>query len=76
MRKLVFLVSLEETEIEHSDTDNAHIDKHSGTIPVILDRHWIWLPDDGFCVNRNMLEQLLHFFNISFLLYHQSYYRL
>jgi len=24
-------------------------------------RHWLWLPDDGSYVNRNMLEQLLHF---------------
>jgi len=29
------------------NTDNAHIDKHSGTIPVSLARHWLWLPDDG-----------------------------
>jgi hypothetical protein len=26
---------------------------------VILAEHWLWLPDDGFYVNRNMLEQLL-----------------
>jgi len=31
-----------------------HTDKHSGTIPVILTRHWFWLPDDGSCVNRKM----------------------
>jgi len=43
------------------NTDIAHIDKHSGTIPVILARHLLWLPDDGSCVNRNMLEQLLYF---------------
>ena len=45
----------------HHNTDNAHIKKHGGTIPVILARHRLWLPDDGSCVNRNMLEQLLHF---------------
>ena len=45
----------------HHNTDKSHIDKHSGTIPVILSRHWIWLPDDGYCVNRDMFEQLLHF---------------
>jgi len=38
------------------NTDNAHIDKHTGTIPVILARHWFWLPNDGSCVNRNMSE--------------------
>jgi len=38
-----------------------HTDKHSETIPVILARHRIWLPDDGSCVNRNMSEQLLYF---------------
>ena len=30
-------------------------------ISVILARHWLWIPDDGSCVNRNMLEQLLSF---------------
>ena len=44
----------------HSD-DNVHIDKHGGIIPVILARDLLWLPDDGSCVNRNMLEQLLYF---------------
>jgi len=34
------------------NTDNPHIDKHSGTIPVILARHWFWLPDDGSCVRE------------------------
>jgi hypothetical protein len=24
---------------------------------VILAKHWLWLPDDGFLVNRNTLEQ-------------------
>jgi len=24
---------------------------------VILAKYWLWLPDDGFLVNRNMLEQ-------------------
>ena len=24
---------------------------------VILTKYWLWLPDDGFFVNRNMLEQ-------------------
>jgi len=30
---------------------------------VILAKYWLWLPDDGFLVNRNMLEQfhLLYF---------------
>jgi len=39
--------------------DNAHINKYSGTIPVILTRRWLRLPDDGSCVNRNMSEQIL-----------------
>ena len=39
----------------------ARVDKHSETIPVILARHWLWLPDDGSCVNRNMSEQILYF---------------
>jgi len=24
---------------------------------VILAKYWVWLPDEGFLVNRNMLEQ-------------------
>jgi len=32
------------------NTGNAHINKHSGTKPVILARHWLWLPDDGSCM--------------------------
>jgi len=24
---------------------------------VFLAKYWLWLPDDGFLVNRNMLEQ-------------------
>ena len=28
---------------------------------VILAKYWLWLPDDGFLVNRNMLEQLPYF---------------
>ena len=40
---------------------DAHIDEHSGTILVILAKHWLWLSDDGSCMNRNMLRQLLHF---------------
>ena len=41
--------------------DNVHIDKHSGTIFVISAKHWLWLPDDGSCMNQNMLEQFLDF---------------
>ena len=39
--------------LRRHNTGNAHIDKHSGTIIVILARHCFWLPDDGSCVNRN-----------------------
>jgi len=28
------------------------------TAAVILAKYCLWLPDDGFLVNRNMLEQL------------------
>ena len=28
---------------------------------LILTKHWLWLSDDGFFVNRNMLEQPLQF---------------
>ena len=31
-------------------------DTHIGTRYVILAKQWMWLPDDGFIVNRNMLE--------------------
>ena len=28
---------------------------------VILAKYWPWFPDDGFLVNRNMLEQFPYF---------------
>jgi len=31
---------------------------------VILAKYWLWLPDDGFLVNRNMLEQFYFFLNV------------
>ena len=52
---------LKQVGICRHNTGNAHIDRNSGTIPVILARHWLWLPDDGSCVNRNMSEQALYF---------------
>ena len=55
------LLCAQQVGICNHNTDNAHIDKHSGTISVILAGHCLWLPDDGSCVKRNMLEQLLHF---------------
>jgi len=36
-----------------------HINKYSGTKPVILARHRLRLPDDGSYVNRNMSDQIL-----------------
>ena len=51
----------QQVRICRHNTDNVHIDKHTGTTPVILARHWLWFPDDGSCVNRNMSERLLHF---------------
>jgi hypothetical protein len=36
---LIKVVRLEHGGICHHNTDNAHIDKHSGTIPIILARH-------------------------------------
>jgi hypothetical protein len=45
--------------ISRHSTGNAHINKHSGTIPVILARHRLRVPNDGSCVNRNTSEQIL-----------------
>ena len=39
------------------NTDYVHINGHDRTITVILAKHCIKLPDDGFLVIRNMLEQ-------------------
>ena len=41
------------------NTDNVCTDKYSWTRLVILAKHWLKLPDDGSCMNRNMLERLL-----------------
>jgi hypothetical protein len=43
-----------------TDVNNdTQIGTNIGTRYVILAKHWTWFPDDGFIVNRNMLEQLL-----------------
>ena len=39
------------------NTDYVHVNGHDKTITVILATHLIKLPDDGFLVIRNMLEQ-------------------
>jgi len=39
------------------NTDYVHIKGHDRTITVILAKHCIKLPDDGYLVIRNMLEQ-------------------
>jgi len=39
------------------NTGYVHINGHDRTITVILAKHCIKLPDDGFLVIRNMLEQ-------------------
>ena len=41
------------------NTGNINIDTHIVTRYVNLAKRWMWLPDDGFYVNRNVLEQLL-----------------
>ena len=41
------------------NTDNINIDTHIGIRYVILAKQWMWLPDDGFYMNRNKLGQLL-----------------
>ena len=39
------------------NTDYVHVNGHDGTITVILTKHCIKLPDDGYLAIRNMLEQ-------------------
>jgi len=39
------------------NTDYVHVNGRDRTITVILAKHCIELPDDGFLVIRNMLEQ-------------------
>jgi len=43
--------------ISYHNTDYVLINGHDRTITVILAKHCIELPDDGFFVIRNMLEQ-------------------
>jgi len=43
----------------HHNPDNVCTNTRSQTRIVILAKHWLQLPDDGSCVNRNMLERLL-----------------
>jgi len=39
------------------NTDYVHINGQDRTIAVILAKHCIEIPDDGFLVIRNILEQ-------------------
>ena len=41
------------------NTDNVYTTSMYShwTEGLILAKHWLWLPDDGFIVNRNMLQQ-------------------
>jgi hypothetical protein len=38
----------QQVKICRHNTDNINIDTHFGTRYVILAKHWMWLPDDGF----------------------------
>jgi len=38
----------QQVEICRNNTDTINNDTHIGTRYVILAKHWIWLPDDGF----------------------------
>jgi len=45
------------TVLRCHNTDYVHINGHDRTITVILAKHCIKLPDDGFLVIRNILGQ-------------------
>ena len=51
-----FLATKQITVLEHPAYS---LDLNSGPLLVILAKYWLWLPDDGFFVNRNMSEQPL-----------------
>jgi len=51
------------------NTDYVHINGRDRTITVILSKHCIELPDDGFLVIRNMLKQFYIFSNNSICIY-------
>ena len=56
------LASLCSTHMHHGqiccpNTDYTHINRHDRTMTVIFSKHSIELPDDGYLVIRNMLEQ-------------------
>ena len=42
-----------------NNTDSISTDTHSWTRFVILAKYWLWVPEDGSYVSRNMLERLL-----------------
>jgi len=56
---LVQLCVTHQVRIRRHNTDNVCTDTYSRTRIVILAEHRLWLPDDGSCVNRNLLERLL-----------------
>jgi len=42
------LLCTQQVKICRRNTDNINNDTHIGTRYVILAKHWLWLPDDGF----------------------------
>ena len=59
LAKITSLVQLCMSVQCRHNADNACTDTHSWIRLVILAKRWLWLPDDGSCVNRNMLKRLL-----------------
>jgi len=43
------------------NTDNINNDMHIGTTYVILAKHWMWLPDDGFMSTKTCWSSFHNF---------------
>ena len=56
---LVQLCVTHQVRICRHNSDSVCTDTHSWTRLVFLAKHRLWLPDDGSCLNQNMLERLL-----------------
>jgi len=51
----------QQVKIYRHNTGNINNDTHIGTRYVILAKHWMWLPDDGFMLTETCWSSFYNF---------------
>jgi hypothetical protein len=54
-------IHTQQVKICRHNNDNINIDTHIGTRYVILAKHWMWLPDDGFMWTETSCNNFYNF---------------